>query len=62
MTLTQTYAFLDLGFISHPTLNELFEISEKCTLFYEKLCLILKDFLALTFEKIVEDSSWKEMS
>ena len=61
MTLTQTYTFLDLGFISHPTLNELFEISEKCTKLYEKLGLILKDLLALTFKIIVEDSSWKEI-
>ena len=58
MTLTQTYTFLDLGFISHPTLNELFEISEKCTKLYEKLGLILKNN---TFKIIVEDSSWKEI-
>ena len=61
MTLTQTYAFLDLGFISHPTLNELFEISEKCTKFYEMLCLFFKNFLALTCELIVENSLWKEI-
>ena len=61
MTLTRTYAFLDLGFISHPTLNEMFEISEKCTKFYKKLCLNFKNFLTLTCELIVEDSSWKEI-